>query len=110
MSRNFTYVDDIVGGMLSIVNAFKNETIQTKYKLYNIGNSKPVKLLDFIESLEKATGIKATKTMLPMQPGDVEKTWADTQELTEDFSYKPDSDIDFGVKEFVKWYKEYYQK
>jgi UDP-glucuronate 4-epimerase len=110
LSRDFTYVDDIVGGMLSIVNAFKNETIQTKYKLYNIGNSKPVKLLDFIESLEKATGIKAAKKMLPMQPGDVEKTWADTQELTEDFSYKPDSDIDFGVKEFVKWYKEYYQK
>ena len=66
--------------------------------------------LDFIESLEKVTGIKAAKKMLPMQPGDVEKTWADTQELTEDFSYKPDSDIDFGVKEFVKWYKEYYQK
>lgn len=110
LSRDFTYVDDIVGGMLSIVNAFKNESIQTKYKLYNIGNSKPVKLLDFIESLEKVTGIKAAKTMLPMQPGDVEKTWADTQELTEDFSYKPDSDIDFGVKEFVKWYKEYYQK
>lgn len=110
LSRDFTYVDDIVGGMFSIVNAFKNEAIQTKYKLYNIGNSKPVKLLDFIDSLERATGIKATKTMLPMQPGDVEKTWADTQELADDFGYKPNSEIDFGVTEFVKWYKEYYQK
>lgn len=110
LSRDFTYVDDIVGGMLNIINAFKNETIQTKYKLYNIGNSKPVKLLDFIDSLERATGIKATKTMLPMQPGDVEKTWADTQELADDFGYQPNTDIDYGVTEFVKWYKQYYQK
>lgn len=110
LSRDFTYVDDIVGGMLSIVDAFNKETIQTKYKLYNIGNSRPVKLLDFIESLERATGITAKKEMLPMQPGDVEKTWADTQELANDFNYKPDSDIDFGVAEFVRWYKDYYQK
>lgn len=110
LSRDFTYVDDIAGGMLSIVDAFNKDSIQTKYKLYNIGNSKPVKLLDFIESLERATGITATKEMLPMQPGDVEKTWADTQELARDFNYKPNSDIDFGVAEFVKWYKDYYQK
>lgn len=110
LSRDFTYVDDIVGGMLSIVDAFNKDSIQTKYKLYNIGNSKPVKLLDFIESLERVTGITAKKEMLPMQPGDVEKTWADTQELANDFNYKPNSDIDFGVAEFVKWYKDYYKK
>ena len=109
LSRDFTYVDDIVGGMVSIVNAFQKDNIQTKYKLYNIGNSKPVKLLDFIDALEKVTGIKATKEMLPMQPGDVEKTWADTEELTADFSYKPDCDILYGVSAFVKWYKAYYK-
>jgi len=108
LSRDFTYVDDIVGGMVSIVNAFQKDSIQTNYKLYNIGNSKPVKLLDFIEALEKVTGITAKKEMLPMQPGDVEKTWADTEALHIDFNYKPDSDILFGVTAFVKWYKEYY--
>lgn len=108
LSRDFTYIDDIIGGILNIVAAFEKENIVSNYKIYNIGNSKPVKLVDFITSLEKATGIKAKKEMLPMQPGDVEKTWADTQDLMEDFGYQPDTDIDFGVTAFVKWYKEYY--
>lgn len=108
LSRDFTYVDDIVGGMLKIVKAFQDETIKTTYKLYNIGNSKPVKLLDFIEAIEEVTNKKAIKDLLPMQPGDVEKTWADVEDLKNDFNYNPNTDIKVGVAAFVKWYKDYY--
>ena len=108
LSRDFTYVDDIVGGMLTITAAFAADSIKSKYQLYNIGNSKPVKLLDFIEAIEEVTGKKATKELLPMQPGDVEKTWADVEGLKRDFNYNPNTDIKVGVAAFVQWYKEYY--
>lgn len=110
LSRDFTYVDDIVGGMLNITKAFEHNTIQKPYSLYNIGNSRPVKLLDFIEAIEHKTGKTAIKEMKPMQPGDVEQTWADVDDLTRDFDYKPDTSIDEGVGAFVDWYKLYYQK
>lgn len=108
LSRDFTYVADIVGGMLKIVQAFRDETIMSTYKLYNIGNSKPVKLLDFIEAIEQVTQKEAVKELLPMQPGDVEKTWADVEDLKNDFNYNPNTDIKIGVAAFVKWYKDYY--
>jgi len=108
LSRDFTYIDDIVGGMLKIAKAFQEDTFKTTYKLYNIGNSKPVKLLDFIEAIEEVTQKKAIKELLPMQPGDVEKTWADVEDLKNDFNYNPNTDIKVGVAAFVKWYKEYY--
>lgn len=110
LSRDFTYIDDIVGGMLTIVNAFGKNAVKKPYSLYNIGNSKPVKLLDFIEAIEKATGKQAIKEMLPMQPGDVERTWADVTELTNDFHYLPDTSVTDGVTAFVKWYSDYYVK
>jgi UDP-glucuronate 4-epimerase len=108
LSRDFTYVDDIVGGMVKITEAFAANAITSAYSLYNIGNSKPVKLLDFIEAIEDVTGKKAIKELLPMQPGDVEKTWADVTDLTTDFNYNPSTDIKVGVAAFVQWYKDYY--
>ncbi len=109
LSRDFTYIDDIVNGISNIVTAFEEKTVKTNYKLYNIGNSKPVKLLDFIEAIEESTGKKAIKEMLPMQLGDVEKTWADVNDLIADFDYKPQTDVKNGVHQFVNWFKSYYK-
>ena len=78
--------------------------------LYNIGNGRPVQLLDFIESLEKALDISAIKNLLPMQAGDVYQTFADTTSLEQDYNYKPQIEVDRGIKEFVSWYKEFYTK
>ena len=80
------------------------------YKLYNIGNGKPVQLLDFIESLEKSLDTSAIKNLLPMQAGDVYQTFADTTSLEQDYNYKPQIEVDRGIKEFVSWYKEFYTK
>ena len=80
------------------------------YKLYNIGNGKPVQLLDFIESLENTLDITAIKTMLPMQAGDVHQTFADTSGLEQDYNYKPQIAVDKGIKAFVLWYKGFYNK
>lgn len=110
LSRDFTYIDDIVGGMLNITKAFEANTIAKPYSLYNIGNSKPVKLMDFIEAIEHKTGKQAIKEMKPMQPGDVERTWADVDDLIRDFQYEPKTNIEIGVSEYVDWYKTYYQK
>ncbi|MCC8358769.1 NAD-dependent epimerase [Salinimicrobium sediminilitoris] len=107
LERDFTFVDDIVEGMVRIIEKEiinKNEN----YSLYNIGNSKPVKLLDFINEIEKQLGKIAEKEMLPMQPGDVERTWADVTSLQEDFGYNPETSISEGVKAFVNWFKSYY--
>lgn len=105
LSRDFTYIDDIVQGVVAtLLNEPKKKN---KYLLYNIGNSKPVKLLDFIESLEKIIGKKAEKEMYLMQPGDVERTWADVKDLQEDFGYAPNTPIEEGVKAFVDWYLSY---
>ena len=108
LSRDFTYIDDIVEGVVKTI--LQNQPDDKNYSLYNIGNGSPVKLLDFIEAIEESLGIKATKQMLPMQPGDVEQTWADTKDLERDFNYKPNTDIKSGVDLFVDWYKSYYKK
>lgn len=105
LSRDFTFIDDIIQG---IVGTLFDED-KTFYKIYNIGNSKPVKLEDFISEIEKSTGKEANKEYLPMQPGDVEKTWADVDPLKKDLNYEPHTDIAEGVKKFVDWYREYYK-
>ena len=108
LSRDFTYIDDIVDGVVNTL--LKDSKIASLYKLYNIGNGTPVQLLDFIESLEKELGITAIKTMLPMQAGDVNQTFADTSSLEHDYNYKPQITVDKGIQEFVLWYKGYYNK
>ena len=79
------------------------------YKIYNIGNSSPVKLLDFIDAIEKALGKSARKNFMHIQPGDVPATWADVQDLIQDFNYRPATPIEQGVKNFVEWYRWFYQ-
>jgi UDP-glucuronate 4-epimerase len=106
LSRDFTYIDDIIEGVQkTLLNA---QPADKPFSLYNIGNGSPVKLLDFIKAVEKATGKTAEKKMMPMQPGDVEQTWADTKALEKDYGYKPNTDIQQGVEHFVEWYKGYY--
>jgi UDP-glucuronate 4-epimerase len=107
LSRDFTYIDDIVEGVINTI-AKKNPN-KSRYNLYNIGNGSPVKLNDYIKEIEVATGKEAQRIMMPMQPGDVEQTWADTSALFKDYNYKPTTKIDKGIKEFVSWYKEYYK-
>ncbi len=106
LSRDFTYVADIVEGIVPAL--FTDPGEGPLYKLYNIGNSTPVKLLDFISEIEKSTGKEAIKEYLPMQPGDVEKTWADVEDLKREFGYRPSTNIDEGVKKFIDWYTGYY--
>lgn len=108
LSRDFTYIDDIIQGIGNVFEGLQNGTNSSAYKIYNIGNSKPVKLLDFVSEIEQATGLTAEKVYLPMQSGDVEKTWADVEDLKKDYGYNPTTDISVGVKNFVSWYKKYY--
>ncbi len=108
LERDFTYIDDIVMGVFKIIDKNYSE-VSDRYSLYNIGNSKPVKLMDFITEIEKQTGIKAKLEMLPMQPGDVSRTWADVKALKSDFDYRPNTIIQEGVKYFVEWYRDYYK-
>ena len=111
MLRDFTYVDDIVAGIEHMLcNPPKANTEGDKYKVYNIGNNSPVKLMDFIETLEKALGKTAEKEYLPMQPGDVYQTYADVSELERDFDFQPKTTIAEGLKSFADWYKEFYLK
>ncbi|WP_026751225.1 NAD-dependent epimerase/dehydratase family protein [Sediminibacterium sp. C3] len=105
MRRDFTFIDDIVEGILKVSVADINE----KYKLFNIGNNSPVNLMDFISCLESELNISARLEMLGMQQGDVIATWADTTELISATGYSPKTSIQDGVKSFVKWYKEYYR-
>jgi len=108
LSRDFTYIDDIVDGVVNTL--IKDSKNQSLNKLYNIGNGKPVQLLDFIASLEKELDITAIKKMLPMQAGDVHQTFADTSRLEHDYNYKPQKAVDKGIKAFVLWYKGFYNK
>jgi len=108
LSRDFTYIDDIATGVVNTL--LKNSKNDSLYKLYNIGNGKPVQLLDFIASLEKVLGTIAVKKMLPMQAGDVDQTFADTSRLEHDYNYKPQIVVDKGIKAFVLWYKGFYNK
>ena len=109
MLRDFTYVDDIVRGVENMLcNPPKANEFGDRYKVYNIGNNKPEKLMDFIETLEKAIGREAKKEYLPMQPGDVYQTYADVTDLIRDFDFKPSTPISEGLGRFAEWYKEYY--
>jgi UDP-glucuronate 4-epimerase len=102
MSRDFTYIDDIVDGIIKVIDK------PSDFNVYNIGNNAPVSLMDFIETLENTLGKEAEKNFMEMQPGDVESTYADTTPLVEDFGYKPDTDLSQGIGEFVKWYRAFY--
>jgi len=103
MYRDFTYVDDIVEGVVRVIDQAPLEKMPPA-AVYNIGNSSPVKLMDFIEAIETALGKKAERELLPMQPGDVYKTYADVSDLQENFGYHPDTPVREGVKRFVEWY------
>ena len=121
MKRDFTYVDDIVEGVMRVIDnppaADPNwsaaqagpSTSSAPYKVYNIGNSSPVRLFEFIEAIEEALGKKANKNMMPMQPGDVPATWADVSDLVENLAYQPNTSVLDGVGRFVAWYREFYQ-
>lgn len=108
LSRDFTYIDDIVSGVENTL--LKPSKDKESYKLYNIGNSQPVRLLDFIEAIEKSTGKTSERQMMPMQAGDVNQTWASVERLKCDYNYKPSIPIEKGVEAFVSWYKSYYNK
>lgn len=122
LSRDFTYIDDIVEGVIRIqdvlptsnpdwtVEAGSPDTSSAPYRVYNIGNGNPVKLMDFVTELENALGIEAKKNYLPMQLGDVYQTYADTTELFKAINYNPQVDVKQGVANFVKWYREFYAK
>lgn len=119
MKRDFTYIDDIIEGVVRVIDnppkpnpnwdGRPSESI-APYKIYNIGRGKPVDLMEFIEAIEDILGKKAKKNLLPMQPGDVASTYADTSSLEKDLGYKPKVDIKNGVKEFIKWYRRFYNK
>jgi UDP-glucuronate 4-epimerase len=110
LERDFTYIDDITEGVVRILETpLKKEDLKKDlYKVYNIGNSKSVKLMDFITAIEDSLATTAQKEMLPMQPGDVEKTWANVDDLIQDYDYTPNTPIKMGVARFVDWYKDYY--
>jgi len=109
MERDFTYVDDIVTGVFNILcNPPLADDLGACYKVYNIGNNNPVKLMDFVVALEKAIGVEAKKEFLPMQAGDVPRTYADVSELMRDFDFKPDTSIEEGLGNFAKWFLEYH--
>lgn len=111
LERDFTYIDDIVEGVVRIIekSTLERKPFKDLYKVYNIGNNNSVKLLDFIEEIEKGLGIKAIRQNLPMQPGDVEKTWANVDDLIKDYNYRPNTPIDKGVQKFINWYKQFYK-
>lgn len=120
MRRDFTYIDDIVEGVIRVSDNIPSPnpdwsgyapeagTSSAPYKLYNIGNNQPVELGRFIEVLEDCLGRKATKNMLPLQPGDVPETYADIADLTRDIGFKPNTPIEVGIPRFVDWYRSYY--
>ena len=110
LERDFTYIDDISEGVIRVIEKSVEDRLRKKqlYKIYNIGNTVPVKLMDFINALEHSLGKKAKKIMMPMQPGDVEKTWANVDLLKQDYGYSPKTPIKEGIQAFVNWYQEYY--
>jgi UDP-glucuronate 4-epimerase len=119
--RDFTYIDDIVEGVVRVLDHVPepnpdwngdvpdSASSNAPYRLYNIGNNKPVELMHYIEVLEDCLGMKAEKNMLPLQPGDVPATYADVTDLVRDVGYKPDMSVEQGIANFVAWYKDYYQ-
>lgn len=121
MKRDFTYVADIVEGVIRVIDnppagnpkwSGMNPdpgTSKGPFKVYNIGNQNPVQLMDFIKAIEDTLGQTAEKNMMPIQPGDVEMTYADVSDLVEDLHYRPDTSIEKGIQNFIDWYKDYYQ-
>jgi len=118
MVRDFTYIDDIVEGVIRVMdrpakpNNKNMDDISASnlapYKIYNIGNSSPVQLMEYISAIEKTLGKEAKKEFLPMQPGDVPRTEADVTDLIKDIGYKPSTSIKIGIEKFIKWYKSYF--
>ena len=120
MQRDFTYIDDIVEGVVRVMArlpepnpAWRGDnpdpgTSYAPYKVYNIGNNNPVELLEFIEEIEKALGREAQKEFLDLQPGDVPATYADVDDLMQDVGFKPETSIATGIRHFIDWYREYY--
>ena len=118
--RDFTYIDDIVEGVIRVLDRPAEPnlqwsgdtpdpgTSQVRWRVYNIGNNSPVELLDYIEAIEEALGIKAEKELLPLQLGDVPDTYADVDDLVKEFDYKPSMSVKQGVKNFIDWFKEYH--
>jgi UDP-glucuronate 4-epimerase len=119
MVRDFTYVDDIVEGVIKVINnpakpvekdkANPSNSISAPYKIYNIGNSSPIELMEYINAIEDALGKTAVKEFLPMQPGDVPRTEANVTDLLEDLNYKPNTTVQEGIKKFIEWYKSYFE-
>ena len=108
LSRDFTFIDDIISGVLSTL---LEESIDNKmYQLYNIGSNKPIKLMDFVNEIEISTNRKAIKKMMPMQDGDVNQTFADISRLAKNFNYQPKTSIKAGVSKFVDWYNDFNNK
>ena len=119
--RDFTYIDDIVEGVIRVLDnparpnpnwngdEPDNASSAAPWRLYNIGNNQPVELMHYIETLEKCLGKKADKELLPLQPGDVPDTYADVSDLVADFGYKPQTTVEQGVANFVEWYMDYYR-
>lgn len=118
MKRDFTYVDDIVEGVIRVIDSPAKGVIATDqitpatssapYRVYNIGNSNPVELMDFVTAIEKYTGKIAHKNLMPIQAGDVPATWADTTDLENELGYKPNMSVDIGIRNFINWYREFY--
>ena len=109
MYRDFTYIDDIVTGIVNILDHPPvADDLGACYKIYNIGNNKPEKLMDYISVLEKCLGKEAKKEFLPMQPGDVYQTYADVSDLMKDYDFKPETTIEEGLKQFADWFLPYY--
>ena len=110
MERDFTYIDDIVEGIIRVIDNKPKSTMDSPpYKLYNIGNSKPVNLLHFIETIEQSLGKKAIKQFKPIQAGDVTTTYANVDNLISDLGYAPKTQIDEGINKFIDWYLSYYK-
>ena len=119
--RDFTYIDDIVEGVIRVLDrvAEPNHTWESDnpdpgtskapWRLYNIGNNNPVELMDYIGAIERALGKKANINLLPLQPGDVPDTYANVDDLVEQFNYKPETSVEDGVTQFIEWYKDYFR-
>ena len=106
MYRDFTYIDDIVESIIRLIPRPPSAGDEPPQQLFNIGHGSPVKLMEFIQILENHLGMEAEKNYLPMQPGDVPRTWADTDALFEYIHYRPKVSFDEGIREFVKWYEQ----
>ena len=109
MLRDFTYIDDVIESIFLLMQNSDNNSNSKLYKIFNIGNSNPTKLYDYIEAIENNLGKKADMILEEMQPGDVKETYANTELLQKFISFKPNTTIDKGIKEFIKWYLEYYK-